>query len=87
MPSKWHPEQVLDPRSNQCFTENGAWEFVTELLENGHGVEEIVLQDPAGKMGYVMKVAIGAGRPPLYVKLQLGSGVVIGRSFHYSVHA
>ena len=34
--------------------------------------------------GYVMKIDIEPGRPQLYVKLQLGSGQIIGRSFHYS---
>ena len=31
-----------------------------------------------------MKIDIEPGQPRLYVKLQLGSGKIIGRSFHYS---
>ena len=31
-----------------------------------------------------MKIDIEPGRPQLYIKLQLGSGKIIGRSFHYS---
>ena len=31
-----------------------------------------------------MKIALNPGRPPLYIKLQLGRGEVIGRSFHES---
>ena len=31
-----------------------------------------------------MRIDIEPGQPQLYVKLQLGSGKIIGRSFHYS---
>ena len=31
-----------------------------------------------------MKIDIEPGQPQLYIKLQLGSGVIYGRSFHYS---
>jgi putative zinc finger/helix-turn-helix YgiT family protein len=86
MPSDWRPQQVRDPRSRQYFTPNGAWEFITECLEAGQGLEEVLLQKPEGKTGYVMQVDVGSDRPLLYIKLQLGSGAVIGRSFHYSEH-
>ena len=33
-----------------------------------------------------MKIDLGRNVPRLYIKLQLGSGEVIGRSFHYSDH-
>ncbi len=39
---------------------------------------------PRGSKGYVMKIDLGLGLPKLYVKLQLVSKKVIGRSFHYS---
>ena len=31
-----------------------------------------------------MKIRVDPRRPPVYVKLQLGAGKIIGRSFHYS---
>ena len=31
-----------------------------------------------------MKIDLGRNVPKLYVKLQLGSGKIFGRSFHYS---
>ena len=31
-----------------------------------------------------MKIDIEPGQPQLYIKLQLGSGAIYGRSFHYS---
>ena len=34
-----------------------------------------------------MKILLDGDDPPVYVKLQLGSGKVIGRSFHYSEYA
>lgn len=49
-------------------------------------VEEVALRKPAGKTGYVMNIQLEAGSPPLYVKLELGSGTIFGRSFHYSKH-
>jgi hypothetical protein len=87
MPSDWRPQQIHDPRSGQCFTPSGAWEFINECLDAGQKLQEIILEQPEGKKGYVMKVNVGPGRPLLYIKLQLGSGAVIGRSFHYSEHA
>lgn len=33
-----------------------------------------------------MKIDMGENTPQLYVKLQLGSGNIIGRNFHYSKH-
>ena len=68
------------------FTSGGAWEFIATKLEEGHSVEVVELQKPPGKKGYVMKIDLDPGDQPLYVKLQLGSGKVIGRSFHYSIH-
>jgi hypothetical protein len=85
-PRDWRPGTTVDPRDpdNQVFTEVGAWEFVAELLEGGHAIQEIELDNPRGKTGYVMLASGGAQRPEIYIKLQLGSGTVIGRSFHYS---
>lgn len=85
-PCDWRPRSVVDPRDSdqQVFTEVGAWEFIAELLEGGTAIREIELQTPRGKTGYVILIAGGAQRPDIYIKLQLGSGAVIGRSFHYS---
>ena len=46
----------------------------------------IELREPQGAKGYVMRIDLGSGLPELYVKLQLTSAKVIGRSFHYSEH-
>jgi len=66
------------------FTEAGAWEFVAEAIEAGHAMEELTLDKPPGATAYVLIIAQPSDVPPIYVKLQLGSGCVIGRSFHYS---
>jgi hypothetical protein len=83
-PNRWHPLTVRDPSSGEFFTEAGALEFVAELLEKGHQIEEVVLEKPPGRLGYVMQVEMGTGRPLLYIKLQLGRGQIICRSFHDS---
>jgi len=85
-PTDWRPGQVRNPSGilDTHFTDAAAWEFIASRLEDGHPVEIVELRKPAGSTGYVMKIDIEPGRPQLYVKLQLGSGKIIGRSFHYS---
>jgi hypothetical protein len=45
---------------------------------------EVVLEKPAGKKASVMLIDLADGKAPVYVKVQLGSGRIIGRSFHRS---
>ena len=85
-PTDWRPGQVRNPNGilDTHFTDAAAWEFIASRLEDGQPVEIVELRKPAGATGYVMKVHIEPDRPQLYVKLELGSGKIIGRSFHYS---
>ena len=85
-PTDWRPGQVRNPDGllDTHFTDAAAWELIASRLEDGHPVEVVELRKPAGATGYVMKIDIEPGQPRLYVKLQLGSGAIIGRSFHYS---
>ena len=55
-------------------------EFYTHL--DNHEIKEVVLRQPPGKRAYEMIVKLG-GRE-LYIKLELGSGKIFGRSFHWS---
>ncbi len=77
---------LRDPRDSEgrYFTEDGAWEFVADALNAGHEVEEIVLRNPANKKGYVLILPGVEPVSEIYVKLQLGSSDVLGRSFHVS---
>ena len=81
-PTEWRPHTVLDPRSGNPFTDAGAWDYVVEQLDAGCAIGTVVLRKPPGKTGYVLKLPGHPGQPLIYVKLQLGSGRVIGRSFH-----
>ena len=83
-PTVWQPTQVKNPESGFIFTEAGAWDFIADLLEAGHPLQSMILDHPPDKIGYVMKVSGGAGEREIYIKLQLGSGKIYGRSFHYS---
>ena len=85
-PYDWRPHEVVNPEDpdGQVFTEVGAWEFMATVLERGHPLEEIELDNPRGRKAYVMTVDMGLRRPRLYIKLQLGAGTVIARSFHNS---
>ena len=85
-PTNWRPGEVRNPYGMLAshFTDAAAWELIASTLESGHEVETIELRKPPGATGYVMTIDLEPGRAPLYVKLQLGSGKIIGRSFHYS---
>ncbi|SFK80593.1 hypothetical protein [Celeribacter marinus] len=84
MPTHWSPQHVRHPDTGEAFTDPGAWRFVKDLLEAGHPVEVITLDKPPGKKGYVLKCK-GYSSEIIYIKLQILSGFVIGRSFHVSV--
>jgi hypothetical protein len=84
MPTDWRPGQVDNPSGGLPFTPRTVWHFIQEKLAEGHPIEEVELSNPPGKIGYVMKINTGKDKPEIYIKLQLGSGCVIGRSFHYS---
>ena len=81
-PTEWQPTTVIDPLTGSPFTDAGAWEFLADKLENGWELEPMQLEKPPGSTGYVLKIPLDGRK--LYVKLQLGSGCVVGRSFHYS---
>ena len=85
-PNDWRPGQVHNPDGvlDSHFTDASAWDYIAAKLESGHPVEVVRLHTPPGATGYVMKIDIESEMPQLYIKLQLGSGEIIGRSFHYS---
>ena len=85
-PTKWLPREIRKPTAFpfEYFTSSEAREFIATKLEEGNPVEVMSLANPPGKIGYVMKIRLGDEIPLLYVKLELGSGIVYGRSFHYS---
>jgi hypothetical protein len=82
-PTKWHPTSLLHPATGEPFTEDNCWSFVAEAIDAGAPIEVIELKRPAGKRGFVLKLA-GHEGVTIYVKLQLLSEAVLGRSFHES---
>lgn len=87
-PTDWRPNQVRNPKGtlDSHFTDSTAWDFIAERIEAGEEVKVIELEKPPGRKGYVMRIDLGSDVPTLYVKLQLGAGKIIGRSFHNSKH-
>lgn len=85
-PCDWRAQSTLDPRNGEYFTNVGAWNFIVEQLQKltCEKIEEIILEKPQGKKGFVIKVPGYHPESTLYIKLQVGSGVVIARSFHES---
>jgi len=85
-PCAWQPHTVLNPDTGQPFTPVAAWEFVVACLEDERVSLTSKPQDiPPGSTAFEMIVPIGTGGDRLYIKLRLGSGIVLGRSFHYAV--
>jgi hypothetical protein len=84
VPTEWTPGKVVNPEVDMTFTEAGSWQFVAELLDTGHPIQQIVLRQSRSEVAYVMLIDLKPGMPKLYIKLQLKGGKICGRSFHYS---
>lgn len=82
-PIHWAPGEATDPRTKRPFTDLGAKEFIAQLAESGPDPEIVTLDQPPGAKGYVWIVA-GVPGESLYIKVQLGAGQILGRSFHLS---
>jgi len=78
---------IINPVSGLPLTDSGAWELIADLLESEHPLELVVMDEPKGKMGFVLKYGLGENSQPLYIKIHFGAGCVIGRSFHLSHYA
>ena len=85
-PTKWHPTSLYNPADGEPFTPDNCWGFIAEKIAAGAPIEVIVLKHPPGKRGFVMLLE-GHGGITIYVKLQLQSEIVLGRSFHESTGA
>lgn len=81
-PCDWQATGLTDPRSKVPFTDDGAWEYIAEQIIAGVEIEVIELEHPPGKRGYVMKLPSANTQIAIYVKLQISSNCVFGRSFH-----
>ena len=82
-PRQWRPYEIMNPKTGEPFTDPEAWDLVADLLQDvSIALEEVLLDSPPGKTGYVVEAALN--ERSLYVKVQLGAGKIIGRSFHYS---
>lgn len=81
MPTDWAPWEAYDPTTEAPYTPAAAWDRVVEELRTGCTVQMKTLEKPPGKTGYVFKFADARGTM-IYVKLQIVSGKVVGRSFH-----
>lgn len=83
-PCDWRPQNVLDPSTGEPFTDVGAWHFIVDCLTHltCEEIDMIVLDRPPGKSGYVLIRPGAHGRPSIYIKLDIISGAVRGRSFH-----
>lgn len=81
IPTFWNIGEVYDPRTKEPYTRDGAWARIVEELNADCPLEAVDLDHPPGKKGYAFKFKDGREQP-IYVKLQIMSGEVRGRSFH-----
>lgn len=83
IPCEWRPMTVINLEDGNPFTQEAAWEFVAEKLQDqAQPARWVELRRPPGKRAIEMVISYG-GRE-IYVKVQLGAGTIHGRSFHYS---
>lgn len=84
-PRKWQPYAVMNPATGTLFSEPGAWDFIADCLaDQAIPLVEEPQDDPPGCVAYVMVVPISTVGDRLYIKLRLGHGFILGRSFHYA---
>lgn len=84
-PCDWHPGTVLNLRTGLPYSDPEAFEAIGfALAEPSIEVLVVTLRVPPNRDGYELLIPQGSGRPPIYIKVQLGPGIVLGRSFHYS---
>ncbi|RYY04870.1 MAG: hypothetical protein EOO53_00680 [Gammaproteobacteria bacterium] len=85
IPTDWSPHKVNNPKTGFYFTDDSAWNFIADLLENPT-CEAIFkeLDKPKGVKAVVILRVLEEGKPLLYIKVHFGRDKIIGRSFHYS---
>ena len=83
-PRHWNAGCMSSAATGMRFTDDEAWHFIADRIEEGHEIQVIDMDDKPGTHGFVLLVDVEGHDQPLYIKVQLGSGVVIGRSFHWS---
>jgi hypothetical protein len=83
-PTKWWFGKVIDPRTGKLFTSPGAWDFVAETAEDGRiKIKEKDQNRPPGCTAYQWVVDSKLGKK-IFIKVILGKGKILGRSFHYN---
>ena len=87
-PCDWHPTTVHNERTGMPYTDAEAFYAIAEALENpAIELVAVTLRIPPGRIAYELRIPQSRGCAPIYAKVQLGSGQVLARSFHYSDYA
>ena len=81
-PSRWQPTTIINQECGIPFSDAAAWDFIAKLIESGCPILEVTLESPPGSTAYVLIALVGAEE--VYIKVQLGHGQILGRSFHRS---
>ncbi len=80
-PTEWKPSDAIDAATQQPCTLDGSWRMVEAYLLGTGAIKAVLLKRPPGRTGYWFHMYDHDGNR-IYVKLQMGSGLIFGRSFH-----
>lgn len=84
IPCDWAPQSVWDPRFDMFFTDEGAWNYIVDLLESGHVFTEVKMHKPPDTIAYETCAHLSTNGGEIYIKVQVLRGRIFGRSFHNS---
>ena len=82
---RWEPWVVSHPELHFPFTEDGAWDFIADCLEEGDSFRDLPRSDEFPDYAIYLLHMPAAGGRRIYMKIAARPKVdmVIGVSFHY----
>jgi hypothetical protein len=85
LPCRWKPWTVTNPEDNQPFTEEAAWEFLAQRLEDlEQRIQDTILRQPPGEPGFEMECLLSERFVYIKFHSERGGRTILARSFHYS---
>lgn len=84
--NRWEPWAVSHPELHFPFTEDGAWNFIADCLEEGENFTDLPPSDKFPDFAIYLVHMPARGSRRIYMKVAANAGIdmVIGVSFHYS---
>ena len=85
IPNRWEPMRVVEPTSLSRYSDDGAWWFIRDCLQDGAAIKYKPPTVKDDDHAYVLIEAPRGGDRRIYMKIALKErvGKIIGVSFHY----